>query len=380
MLNLGSARLRSHRRDRGPRIKAISNSRLPVADAGTLQSRETLLNALYASASEVPAWVSFTHAAREVFGCEHAAVMVGASGAEIAVGAYSDDAVAAEIEAFFATTTLEPNSGVHRLAALGGAHVTLLPVADSQKRSATIILWRQSESAPLSALQEQLLASLSEPLRRSLQIYYRIMDLARRGMLSDLALNTSRIGAALVSSDAELMLANDVADHLLATGGGLRVVGGRLQAESGEETRALLAEIRRCALAQAPEPDLQNYVPMAFSRRDHDLPLTIIVRPGPGYFPLRQPNRRTAILVLRDPAAQAAWPAETLARLFGLSAAEALLASKLAKGASLEEAAMELGISRNTVRSQLQSIFLKTGINRQSDLIRALLNSAATSA
>ncbi|WP_449473423.1 helix-turn-helix transcriptional regulator [Sphingobium chungangianum] len=345
-----------------------------------MQSRETLLNALYASASEVPAWVSFTHAAREVFGCEHAAVMVGACGVEVAVGAYSDDAVAAEIEAFFATTMLEPNSGVHSLPALGGAHVTLLPVADSQKRSATIILWRQSESAPLSAPQEQLLASLSEPLRRSLQIYYRIMDLARRGMLSDLALNTSRIGAALVSSDAELMLANDVADHLLATGGGLRVVGGRLQAESGEETRALLAEIRRCALAQAPEPDLQNYVPMAFSRRDHDLPLTIIVRPGPGYFPLRQPNRRTAILVLRDPAAQAAWPAETLARLFGLSAAEALLASKLAKGASLEEAAMELGISRNTVRSQLQSIFLKTGINRQSDLIRALLNSAATSA
>jgi hypothetical protein len=32
------------------------------------------------------------------------------------------------------------------------------------------------------------------------------------------------------------------------------------------------------------------------------------------------------------------------------------------------------------VRLQLQSTFLKTGINRQSDLIRALLNSAATSA
>ncbi|ANI79304.1 hypothetical protein EP837_02910 [Sphingobium sp. EP60837] len=345
-----------------------------------MQSRETLLNTLYASASEVPAWVSFTHAARAVFGCDHAAVMVGASHDGVVVGAYSDDAMAAEIEAFFASAAFERNSGVHKFALAGGAHVTLLPVADSQKRSAAIILWEQSKSAPLSAPQEELLGSLSEPLCRSLQIYYRIMDLARRGMLSDLALNTSRIGAALVSSDAELMMANDVADHLLATGGGLRVVGSRLQAESAEETRTLLAEIKRCALAQAPEPDLQNYVPMAFSRRDHALPLTIIVRPGPGYFPLRQPNRRTAILVLRDPAAQAAWPAETLARLFGLSAAEALLASKLAKGASLEEAATELGISRNTVRSQLQSIFLKTGINRQSDLIRALLNSAATSA
>ncbi|HWV12609.1 MAG TPA: helix-turn-helix transcriptional regulator [Sphingobium sp.] len=356
------------------------NSLTPTADAGTSRAREALLNALYASASEVPAWVSFTQVARSIFGCDHVAVMVGASGSGLPVGAYSDEAMAAEIESFFASTALQPNSGIHQLGTAGGAHVTLLPVADSQKRCATIILWRQGESAPLAALQEELLASLSEPLRRSLQIYYRIMDLARRGMLSDLALNTSRIGAALVSSEGELMLANDVAEHLLAAGGGLRVSGGRLQAESAEETRALLAEIKRCALAQAPEPDLQNYVPMAFSRRDHALPLTIIVRPGPGYFPLRQPNRRTAILVLRDPAAQAAWPAETLARLFGLSAAEALLASKLAKGASLEEAATVLGISRNTVRSQLQSIFLKTGINRQSDLIRALLNSAATSA
>lgn len=156
-------------------------------------------------------------------------------------------------------------------------------------------------------------------------------------------------------------------------------VGG-CRRKAANEVRALLAEIKRCADLQAPELDLQSYLPMAFSRRDHALPLTIIVRPGPGYFPLRQPNRRTAILVLRDPSAQGAWPAGTLARLFGLSAAEELLASRLASRASLEEAAAELGISRNTVRSQLQSIFLKTGINRQSDLIRALLNSAGTSA
>lgn len=337
-----------------------------------------MLNALYASASQVPAWVSFTQVARNIFRCDHAAVLMGASGDELPVGAYSDDAIAAQVEALFASRRFEPNSGLQQLVTAEGAHLVLLPVTDNLQRSATIVLWRLG-TAPFGEQREGLLASLAEPLRRSLQIYYRIMDLTRRGMLSDLALNTSRIGAALVSSDAELMLANDVAEHLLANGGGLRLVGGRLQAESANETRALLAEIKRCALAQAPEPDLQNYVPMAFSRRDHALPLTIIVRPGPGYFPLRQPNRRTAILVLRDPSVQGAWPAETLARLFGLSAAEALLASKLAKGASLEEAAAELGISRNTVRSQLQSIFLKTGINRQSDLIRALLNSAATS-
>ena len=37
-----------------------------------------------------------------------------------------------------------------------------------------------------------------------------------------------------------------------------------------------------------------------------------------------------------------------------------------------------LAVSRNTVRSQLQAVFAKTGTNRQGDLVRLLLSSAAT--
>lgn len=62
-------------------------------------------------------------------------------------------------------------------------------------------------------------------------------------------------------------------------------------------------------------------------------------------------------------------------RLLGLSKAEARLASGLAAGLSLQEAAGSQRISLSTARSHLKSIFRKTGLGRQSQLV-ALLRSA----
>lgn len=54
---------------------------------------------------------------------------------------------------------------------------------------------------------------------------------------------------------------------------------------------------------------------------------------------------------------------------FGLTAAEVELTMQLAHGLTLKEAAQDLGISINTARNHLQSVFAKSGINRQSDLV-----------
>lgn len=65
--------------------------------------------------------------------------------------------------------------------------------------------------------------------------------------------------------------------------------------------------------------------------------------------------------------------AERVAAMHGLTRAEARLAATLAKGSSLEEAAAALSISIHTVRSQLKSVFAKTGVTRQAELIALLL-------
>jgi DNA-binding CsgD family transcriptional regulator len=63
-----------------------------------------------------------------------------------------------------------------------------------------------------------------------------------------------------------------------------------------------------------------------------------------------------------------------LSQAFGLTSAEAKLAATLADGTSLKEAAQELTISRETARSQLKTVFMKTDTHRQSQLVALLLH------
>lgn len=65
-------------------------------------------------------------------------------------------------------------------------------------------------------------------------------------------------------------------------------------------------------------------------------------------------------------------PPKRLASLYGLSPAEARLAAKLSALRSVEQAADELCITVHTARSQLKSIFTKTGSQSQSELLMLL--------
>jgi DNA-binding CsgD family transcriptional regulator len=65
--------------------------------------------------------------------------------------------------------------------------------------------------------------------------------------------------------------------------------------------------------------------------------------------------------------------AHALSCLFHLTAAEARIATLIANGARLDDVAIELDISLNTVRTHLRHIFEKTGVERQADLIHLLL-------
>ena len=67
--------------------------------------------------------------------------------------------------------------------------------------------------------------------------------------------------------------------------------------------------------------------------------------------------------------------------LFGytdLTHAEAMLSLQMANGMTLDEAAVELNIRRNTARAHLRAIFSKTYVTRQTTLVRLILNSVAS--
>jgi DNA-binding CsgD family transcriptional regulator len=76
-----------------------------------------------------------------------------------------------------------------------------------------------------------------------------------------------------------------------------------------------------------------------------------------------------AILLLTELTAPPPADATLLALVFGLTAAEAKMGARIASGIGIDEAAAALGVSRETARSQLKAVFLKTNTRRQIELI-----------
>ncbi len=87
--------------------------------------------------------------------------------------------------------------------------------------------------------------------------------------------------------------------------------------------------------------------------------------------PVHLPCRRTILaLVSLDRFAQP--NVQTLQRLFGLTPAEVKLAWAIARGTAPTDLAVELDVSRTTIRSHLASVFAKTQTRRQAELVALL--------
>ena len=225
---------------------------------------------------------------------------------------------------------------------------------------------------------DDLLARLVPLLCRVLPLYELLADTVREYRVAEYVIEASGTGTMLVDADGQLVSANAIARQVMAQDGALTVCNGALFAHSPDATRQLREAIAEMSQRQSPEIDPHCYLPVALPDPNRLHPLTLIVRPGPPYGPVSAPLKRTAILIVRDPARPALLAVADIERLFALSPAEARLATRLVDGEALDEAAIGLGVSRNTARSQLQSIYTKTGVNRQGDLVRLLLSSAAS--
>jgi DNA-binding CsgD family transcriptional regulator len=76
-----------------------------------------------------------------------------------------------------------------------------------------------------------------------------------------------------------------------------------------------------------------------------------------------------AALILTDMTRPTFTDVALLGRLFGLTGAEARLAALLGNGHDLASIAITLGVTRETLRSQLKAVFAKTGMRRQAELV-----------
>jgi DNA-binding CsgD family transcriptional regulator len=110
--------------------------------------------------------------------------------------------------------------------------------------------------------------------------------------------------------------------------------------------------------------------PIVARRRDNG-PVVLRILPVPPAARVPILGAR-ALITLTAVAPRPGPQATLLVDAFGLTPAEARLASIIAEGRNPEHAAEELKISRATARNQLKAIFAKTATRRQSELVALL--------
>lgn len=202
-------------------------------------------------------------------------------------------------------------------------------------------------------------------------LYTRRKLLALESRVNDLETALDRLTSALVMIDAtgKTVFVNTSARQILDRSDGICLKNGKLTAQSiSENTR--LREIEVKAILTCNGKTVANPGAMQVSRASKK-PLQLIVAPCRSD-DFVMPGRAVAIVFMNDPDEKPAPPVEVLRALFNLTPAESRLAISLLDGNSLSESADLNKVGQETVRSQIKSIFQKTGTGRQGELIRLL--------
>lgn len=180
-------------------------------------------------------------------------------------------------------------------------------------------------------------------------------------------LNALKAGVVMTDGRGRILDANKTALAMLKTGRPIHDVDGTLYADDPAATLKLTATIARAGETDA---DPGNKAKAVRLTRPGDPPVLAHVLPlerGDMRANLH-PGAKVAIFI--GPVSGAAQGAEATAVAFDLSPMETRLLDGLLQGQKLAAAAEKLGIAETTARTHLGNIFGKTGVSRQSDLVR----------
>lgn len=174
---------------------------------------------------------------------------------------------------------------------------------------------------------------------------------------------TAELGVVLVSSAGRVLACNAMAEAALQ-GMGRAEPGARLEFHdeaNAQSVRAAVAEARRTG--QRIGLRLEGPQRPRFAS-------AVAAEALMGHVDLAGRDLGALLIFAASGAADETW--DMLRQSFGLTEAESRLARTLAEGLTLQQAADELGVSVHTVRNQLRAVFDKIGVQRQSDLVRAV--------
>lgn len=167
----------------------------------------------------------------------------------------------------------------------------------------------------------------------------------------------------VILSDGDVQFCNRAAMQITAGSDGLVLRGQRVCATRAEDSARL-----SCAIGRAAKSGISGVLTIEAKRGV--LQVAVLATQRAGY------AASTVVLVVAD-SARMIVDEVVLRGLFGLTPTEAKVAAVAAAGRNVDEVASELGAGRDAVKYHLKNLFVKTGVERQSELVSLVLRSVA---
>ncbi len=379
----------------------LEDSEYPLGQA----ELDRLLGAVYDGVNEAPPWRSVLEMLRETLNAAHVTLMLRppsqeSSGVMINTGEVDDSATESYEQRFFAVDPfvgLPPGEVVsaeelmgrdqwHKssmyqdyLKPLDIGHLLGADITTKDGIECRLRVTRAQDQNGFSDNDKMVCRVLLPHMERAIRLHARLDTLECERQLYSGAVNRLLLGMVYFNHEGSIVHLNDEAQRILGDRDGVTRSGKGLAASSRSENQEMQRLISEAISGSVTEAGPGLAEAMSVTRPSGRSQIGIVVRSIPfGEFS-ESKQRPAAVVYLRDPDTSPAQPSqEVVRRVFGLTRMEANLAILLAEGNTLDEAAEKLNVRRNTARTHLRSIFGKTGVTRQTMLVRMLLNSVVS--
>jgi DNA-binding CsgD family transcriptional regulator len=256
------------------------------------------------------------------------------------------------------------------LRSIGVAHAAFALLQRSSSGDEVVGIYRPRRLGQFEESDLDLLRFLTPHIKRASSLHLHISELKARAITIASAFDMIPAGVILVGAKGKIAHANRAASEILAQADGLLATSRGLRAQHPAESAELEALIGHADLTYVATGVTETSA-MSISRRKQPK-LQLLITPMRCGFPFDEARVR-AVVFVNDPTRKVRLPLDVLRRLFSLSPAECRLALLLADGKAPPQIADIVGVSANTLKSQLASIYRKTGTSRQAQIARLVL-------
>ncbi len=233
---------------------------------------------------------------------------------------------------------------------------------------------RPHREPPFSSNDKLLCTVILPHLKRAVRLHSQLELIDSERRLYAGTVDRMLVGTVTLDETGRVVKSNPVADNILREGDGLHLAGGVLRADLAAENRELNRLVKQALNGESGgRPAVVEAI--SITRKSARGKLGVLIRSLPHTGWSKGKRVPSVALFIRDTARKSEASGEMVRRLFDLTPAEASLALALANGLTLDEAADQLHIRKNTARAHLRAIFSKIGVTRQTTLVRVLLSS-----